>query len=72
LNSKKRNASREAEGTLKSTGNPIDLSSRSKRESRKIFSRGLGGHQDTIMFFRCKPVYIAKKTLHTPIDVNDN
>jgi hypothetical protein len=32
-------------GTLKTFGNPTDLSSRGKRGSRKIFGACLGGHQ---------------------------
>jgi hypothetical protein len=39
-------AGHKATGTLQRAGNPIDFSSRSKRESQKIFSGGLSGHQD--------------------------
>jgi hypothetical protein len=35
-----------AAGTLKSTENPTDLSSRGKRRLGKIFGRTLGGHQN--------------------------
>jgi hypothetical protein len=31
----------------KISGNPLELFSWSKRESRKIFSEGLGGHQES-------------------------
>jgi hypothetical protein len=34
---------------LKGIGIPEDLSSRSKRESRRIFSGGLGGHQEFLV-----------------------
>jgi hypothetical protein len=35
--------------TLKSAGNQPDLSSRARRRSLKIFSGGLGGHQEFLV-----------------------
>ena len=40
---------RDASDKPKSAGNRPDLSSRAKRRSRKIFSRGLSGHQDFLI-----------------------
>ena len=38
-------AGHEATMTLPRAGNPTDLSSQAKRESRRIFYGGLGGHE---------------------------
>ena len=39
----------EAADKLKIVGNPIDLSSQTKRESRNILTAGLGGHQNFLI-----------------------
>jgi hypothetical protein len=48
-NKKLQQAGSEGQGKHKSTGNRPDLSSQARRRSGKIFGRGLGGHQNSLI-----------------------